>query len=86
MVQQNLLDAVHEKLMLGVIIEVGMQRKIDDRHADPEHQAAAEAHRQPTTTAHVQHAGDEKDREENPRKLPRHRPFQQRGDHDITWP
>ncbi len=31
--QQQLLDAMHEELMLGIEIEIGLQRQIDDRHA-----------------------------------------------------
>jgi hypothetical protein len=33
MMQQQLLDAMHEEFMLGVEIEIGVQAEIDDRHA-----------------------------------------------------
>jgi hypothetical protein len=74
--QKHLLDAVHEELMLEEIIQIGVQRHVDHRHAHPERELAAHAYRQATAAAHIEHAASHEGEQKHPGKFPWHDPLE----------
>jgi hypothetical protein len=69
--QHQMLEPVHEELMLGVVIEACVQRNIEQHEPDPECRTPGKADADVARTARKQHRDGNEHGDEHKRRLPR---------------
>ena len=76
MVQHEVLDAMHEKHALGVVIQHRVQREVQQHQTSPEQRLARTGHAVNALSTDEQPGADRKERHQGGRQFPGLQPFE----------